>query len=422
MPRTKATGCGRVLCLTSNFPRWEGDSTTPFVLHLAQDLMELGWQVDVLAPHAPGCATREILGGVPVERFRYLWPGSLETVCYQGGALLNLRRNRSNFAKLPALVLCEWAAVMRRLASRHYDLLHSHWILPQGFTGALAARPLGVPHVITVHGGDAFALRGALLARFKRFALTHAEAVTVNSSATRAAILDTAALDTTLHTIPMGVTEKVPDPQAVAQIRERYRRGAGPLLVFIGRLVYEKGADDLVAAIDLLRDRLPDARALVIGDGPDKEALQNAVARQGLEDHVIFTGWVQPDEVPNYLAAADIFVGPSKTAPDGWVEAQGLTFAEAMLAGTPVIATRSGGIVDAVRHDETGLLVDEGAPEQIAAAVVRLAETTELRTRLGRQGRKLARSGFTRSASATSFGQLFGSLLTINQRRKVNAL
>lgn len=82
---------GRILVVTSNFPRWQGDSTTPFVLHLAQDLQNLGWHVDVLAPHSPGSARREVIEGVTAERFRYLWPTRLQTVCYQGGALINLR-------------------------------------------------------------------------------------------------------------------------------------------------------------------------------------------------------------------------------------------------------------------------------------------------------------------------------------------
>lgn len=64
----------RVLFVTSNFPRWPGDSTTPFVLHLAQDLIKIGWEVDVLAPHAPGTKKNEIINGVSVERFQYLWP------------------------------------------------------------------------------------------------------------------------------------------------------------------------------------------------------------------------------------------------------------------------------------------------------------------------------------------------------------
>ncbi|MBT8420402.1 MAG: glycosyltransferase, partial [Gammaproteobacteria bacterium] len=194
----------RILCITSNFPRWEGDSTTPFVLHLAEDLQALGWRVDVLAPHAPGAARHERIGGVKVERFRYLWPARLETVCYQGGALSNLAHNRGNYLKLPPLVFFEWATAVRRLMRGRYDLLHSHWILPQGFTGVLAAKPLRLPHVLTVHGGDAFALRGRILSKFKRFSLAGADAVTVNSSATREQILSIAPGIPEPKSIPMG--------------------------------------------------------------------------------------------------------------------------------------------------------------------------------------------------------------------------
>ena len=183
-PPPSARPRGRVLFLASTFPRWEGDSSAPFVLNLAQDLRALDWRVDVLVPHAPGALRHEEIGGVRVDRFRYLWPETLQTVCYGGGALANLRHDRKNLLKLPALVAAQAVAAMARLAGGRYDLLHSHWILPQGFTGTLAARPLGIPHITTVHGGDVFALQGRILAGFKRFALAGAEAVTVNSSAT----------------------------------------------------------------------------------------------------------------------------------------------------------------------------------------------------------------------------------------------
>ena len=123
---------GRVLCVTSNFPRWSGDSTTPFVLHLAQDLQSVGWEVHVLAPHAPQAARSEIIAGVRVERFRYLWPTRQQTVCYQGGALINLRKHPVNWLKLPALVAAETLAIARTLRAGHYDLIHSRWILPKG--------------------------------------------------------------------------------------------------------------------------------------------------------------------------------------------------------------------------------------------------------------------------------------------------
>ena len=401
---------GRALFVTSNFPRWEGDGTTPFLLHLAQDLQALGWRVDVLAPHAPAARTRDSIGGVEVARFRYLWPESLETVCYGGGALINLRRDPGNLFKLPALVAAEAAATALRLLGRRYDIVHSHWILPQGFVGALMTGPLGVPHVVTAHGNDIFALQGALLARFKRFALGRASAVTVNSRATEQAVRALAPDLAALHCIPMGTSEPVPDPEAVAAARARYRQGAGPLLAFAGRLVKEKGVADLLHAVALLRPRLPDLRLVVAGEGPERAAFERLAGELGIAERVAFAGWQGADQVPHLMAAADAYVGPSRRGPDGTAEAQGLTFAEAMLAGTPVIATRLGGIVDAVRHEDTGLLVDEAAPDQIAAAVERLARRPDLAAQLSANGRRLAKDVFTRAASARAFADLYAGL------------
>lgn len=402
---------GRICLVTSNFPRWPGDSTTPFVLHLAQDLQQLGWEIEVLAPHAPGARAEEVLDGVAVHRFRYMWPDSQETVCYQGGALANLRRNPSNWFKLPALVFCEWLALRRLLRASRFDLIHSHWIVPQGFVGALLAGRLKIPHVVTVHGGDVFGLQGRLISVFKRYALRNATAVTVNSTATRQAVMNIDADLEQVHHIPMGVARVAkPAEGETRRLRNLYGRGEGPLLIFVGRLVPEKGAGDLIAAMSSIREALPDATALLVGEGPERPVLEAAVGDLDLGDTVTFAGWVQSDRIADYLAAADIFVGPSKQAPDGWIEAQGLSFIEALMSGTPVVATRSGGIVDAVRHEETGLLVAESAPQEIAAAVLRLYHDPELAGRLAAAGQALAMEGFSRKTSAKAFSQVFASI------------
>lgn len=401
----------RILLTSSNFPRWDGDSTTPFVLHLAQDLQALGWRIDVLAPHAPGAATKECLGGVSVERFRYCWPERLQTVCYRGGALINLRKNRINFAKLPLLVAAEWAAVARKLASGRYDLLNSHWILPQGFIGALAAKPFRVPHVITVHGGDVFALKSPLLTRAKAFALRHADAVTVNSSATSKGVEGIATGLSRPERIPMGVSVDPPDKHLAEQIRRIHRRGEGPLVVFVGRLVEEKGVADVLEAVAILTNQHPDACALIIGEGQDRPKFEGIAQRLKINDRVTFTGWVDPARVTDHLAAADVFVGPSRRSKDGWVEAQGLTFAEAMLAGTPVITTGLGGISDTVRHEETGLIVDEASPWQIADGISRLIANPAFAQGLTARGWGFASTRLTRSSSAASFSALFSRLL-----------
>lgn len=360
----------------------------------------------MLAPHAESTSSNEVLGDVNVCRFRYLWPERCETVCYQGGALINLKQNRMNYLKLPALIFFEWAAIIKRLVRGKYDLLHSHWMLPQGFTGVLAAKPLHVPHVITVHGSDAFGLQGKFLKVFKRFSLLGADAVTVNSSATRAQVLSIAPGLSNSHMIPMGISTGKPDPQRVAELRLKHRKKQGPLLVFVGRLVNEKGVDDLLDALAKIQQQLPNVTALIVGDGQLRAELERMANNNGVADCVFFTGWVKPSEVPNYLSAADIFVGPSKQSSDGRMEAQGLTFLEAMLAGTPVIATDLGGIKDSVFHEKTGLLVPENSPGAIAECVLKLKADSELRERIVNQAKLLA-SKFTREASASGFSDLF---------------
>jgi glycosyltransferase involved in cell wall biosynthesis len=402
---------GRVLLVTSSYPRWVGDSTTPFIHHLAQDLRERGWDILVLAPHAAGAARREILDGVPVERFRYLWPESLENVCYDGGALVKLRQNRWNLLKIPFLVIAQWAAILWRVGRYKIILVHSHWILPQGFTVALSAGLLGAPHIATIHGSDVFALRGWIARQCQRFVLRRADAVTVNSSATQAAVEGLAPGLSGLTRIAMGATVPSHDVTARApMLRGAYRRNAGPLLIFVGRLVEEKGVADLLAAIAIVRTSLPDVTALIVGDGPDRSKFEQQVERLGLGSMVTFTGWLPPDQVQCHLAAADIFVGPSRPGPDGTIEAQGITFIEAMLAGRPVIATAIGGIGDVVHHCRTGLIVAVGATGEIARAIIRLATDDSLAERLGSEGRLLAMQSHTREVSASRFAALYERL------------
>ncbi|HFQ80556.1 MAG TPA: glycosyltransferase family 4 protein [Desulfobacterales bacterium] len=404
---------GRVLALTSNFPRWREDSTTPFVLHLCRELQKIDWQVDVLAPHAPGAAKRGTIEGVRVERFQYMWPSSWQTVCYQGGAMGNLRRNKLNYLQLPFLLFFEWLSLRRKLLSGKYDILHSHWLLPQGFIGRLTASSLSIPHIITIHGGDIFGLKGGIFSRTKRFALQGAAGITVNSSVTEKAVLKLVAKTSPVQRIPMGIkTRESPDFSGkVDELKGLYKKNGTPLLIFTGRLVEEKGVADFLTAIKILLADAVEVRALIVGDGQDKGDMEHLAEELGIADNVVFTGWQPSELIPCFLAAADIFVGPSRTAANGWVEAQGLTFVEAMMAGTPVIASNVGGIVDSVYHEKTGLLVEERNPAQIAQAVKRLLSNSSLRAHLQKNGREMAENNFSRRASALAFDTLFSKVM-----------
>jgi glycosyltransferase involved in cell wall biosynthesis len=411
---------GEVLFVTSSYPRWPGDSTTPFVHHLALDLRALGWDVQVMAPHAPGAARDEVLDGVPVHRFRYAWPQSLECLCYGGGALVRLRANRWLLGLVPFLVLAQFCAVLLRLLRRRSILVHSHWLLPQGFAAGLAARLAGRPQVATVHGSDVFALRGAVARWFKRLAIGFSRAVTVNSRATCTAVLGLAAPPDRIELIPMGASVDSRRETGVAG-ESRAARGdlGGPLLAFIGRLVPEKGVSDLLQAVAKLARSHPDVAALVIGDGPARAALEREAQALGIAARVRFLGWLPQAEAHRYLRAAAILVAPSRPAPDGTLEGQGLALAEAMLAGVPVVATAIGGFTDAIRHGETGLLVNPGSPAEIAEAVRRLVADPPLARRLSGAARALAEVEYTRDASARRFSDLYWRLVDAPARPSV---
>jgi phosphatidyl-myo-inositol dimannoside synthase len=306
-------------------------------------------------------------------------------------------------------VAAEWASVARRVTRGRYDLVHAHWLLPQGLVAT--APPRRTPVVVTAHGGDVFGLRGRALARAKRLALERADAVTANSSFTEAALRQLAPALGVVARIPMGVDTAAPDTEEVAVLRRAHRWGDGPLVAFAGRLVEEKGVDDLLRAVAALARRRPDATALVLGDGQDRAAFEALAVELGVDGRTTFTGWAAPATVAAALAAADVVAAPSREGPDGWVEAQGLTVVEAMAAGTPVVATRSGGVGDAVVDGETGLLVDERSPEQLAAAIERLATDEELAARCAARGRRVAEERFSRRTTAEAFSSLFDGVL-----------
>jgi phosphatidyl-myo-inositol dimannoside synthase len=398
----------RVLLVTSTFPRWAGDDTTPFVLRLAQELVAQDVEVDVLAPHAPGAARDEELAGVPVHRFRYLWPDRAENVAYSGGALLNISGSRLTAAKVPALVAAEVAAVRRMVRTGRYDVVSAHWVLPQGWAAVRACRGR-TPVVTTVHGSDVFGLRHPVLTRFKRAALLGSEAVTVNSSATREAVRSLAPAHRDLRLIPMGVDVSVrPAADALARWR-RHRRGEGPLVAFVGRLMEVKGVDDLLAGVSRAVPDLPDVTLVIAGSGPLREPLEAQARELGLDDRVSFVGWLDRADVAALQAAADVVAVPSRTAADGSREAQGLSVVEALALGRPVVAGRVGGIPDAITDGENGLLVPERDPAALAAALTRLATEPGLAARLGEAAERSAQR-YAWPVVVERFVELFGDV------------
>ena len=273
------------------------------------------------------------------------------------------------------------------------DVVHAHdWLVAHA--AATLKHHLGVPLVATLHATEAGRHQGWLPGPLNRsihsveWWLTYEARRVITCSAymrwevTRLFELPPDKVDL----VPNGVDLRrwqVPVEQAAAA-RRRWA-GDGPLAVFSGRLVYEKGVHDLLAAVPRLRRRHPGFRLVVAGSGPSLGSLGEAARRLRLGRAVRFAGFVPDAELAALVAAADCVVVPSRYEPFG------LVALEAAAAGTPVVASDVGGLPEFVADGRTGLSFRAGDAAGLADAVTEVLTDQVLARRLAKQARAVVR-------------------------------
>jgi colanic acid/amylovoran biosynthesis glycosyltransferase len=360
----------RLLVLASTFPAGRDDGTPAFVRDLA-GAEAVDFDTVVLVPRVPGSARQERGDRLTVYRFRY-FPRRWEDLA-DGAILENLRRRPSRWLQvLPFLVAEAWA--VRKAVRRHRpDVLHVHWMLPQGLAALVAAPRL--PRVVTAHGGDLYTLRGRVSVRVKRRVLRRADAVTAMNSDMSRLLIGLGADPAAVHVLPMGA-----DVETVRSAAAGVDRVPGRI-VFVGRLVEKKG---VAVLLDALRRLPPGGWSLeVVGDGPLRAEL--AARAAGLP--VTFRGALPRTEVAAAYARAEIVVVPSVSAASGDQDGLPVALLEAMSAGCAVIGSRIAGIDAAVEDGETGLLVPPGDAAALAGAMAGLLAHRERRVKLGAAAR-----------------------------------
>jgi len=388
----------RLLVLASTFPRWAGDTTPPFVFELCRRLTS-HFEVHVLAPHAPGAAVTENLDGIHVHRYRYA-PTSWERLAYDGGILPRLRRHPWLALLVPAFVLAQMMAVLR--LRRSCDVVHAHWVLPQGLIAVMAG---GRPVLCTAHGGDLFGLRSTVAGWLKRWTLRRVDRLTVVSPALADEACRNGVDSASVVVAPMGVDLRdtfTPKPSL---------RSVKPRLLFVGRLVVKKGVATLIRALPKILECHPAARLTVIGDGPERAHLVTLVDKIGVADAVEFSGSVPNSKLPDHFRAATVVVFPSLVAEDGDREGFGLVAVEALGCGCAVVGSDLPAMEEFLRHEETGLVTKAGDHAGLAAAVNRLLEDPDLRSRLGEAGRSDVLENYDWESVAASYADLLLDLV-----------
>ena len=298
---------------------------------------------------------------------------------------------------LPHLV--RWArSLSGEVARGGVDVVHSGNLRPSGYPALWAARRHGVPLLVYVNGADVLLERRKAQAnRFtramSRLTLGYASAVVANSEWTARLTRELADELRLPRPVRVEVIDLGTDPawfrpeRDAGVLRERWGVGARPLLLTVARLVGHKGQDVAIRALPLVRARVPEARYVIVGEGPDEEKLRRLAAECGVEEAVVFAGALSDDEIAEAYATADLYVGLSREAGGKQAEGFGISFVEAAASGTPSVAGDSGGVRSAVRDGETGVLVAPTDAAAAAAAIAALLLDEARRDALGRAGR-----------------------------------
>ncbi|MFC1843572.1 glycosyltransferase [Thermodesulfobacteriota bacterium] len=357
----------KLLIITSTFPRWQNDTDPPFVYELARRLTN-NFDINVLTPNYPGAIATDEMSGLRIHRFRYFFK-KLEVLAGSEGILPTLKKNSLYYLLVPFFLLGELRALLKLTQKIKPDIIHAHWILPQGFIAALGKKITGVPYIVTIHGGDIYGMQGKLTSALKRYALHNASHVTVVSKDIQQVIKQKFGTGMRTDVIPMGVDSRLFHPDRKSPALKEKHIISGPFLLFVGRLTEKKGPRYLIEAMPEVLQCFPESKLLIIGSGEQHQELISLSTSLGLQDRVIFTGATPNKELPEYFASADIFIGPSIQAAGGDTEGFGLTFVEAAMSGCIVVASNVGGISDIIEDGKTGYLVKEKNPKAIADTV-----------------------------------------------------
>jgi glycosyltransferase involved in cell wall biosynthesis len=262
------------------------------------------------------------------------------------------------------------------LKGRPFDLVHSSFAVPSGPSGLWLARRAGVPHVLTVHGGDIYdpskslsPHRTPLLRQTVRWVIRGSDRVVAQSTDTVRRTREIY-VDREIDRIPLAFR---PMQCAPASRAELGLSASDRVLVTVGRLVARKGLDQLLRVVARIQD--PALRLIVTGEGPERPALERACATLGIAGRVRFTGFVSDEQKYRFLSAADLYV--STTLHEGF----GIVFLEALSRGLPVICYDEGGQIDFI-DDAVGALVPVNDEAAFGEAVRRhLAAPELLRTK-----------------------------------------
>lgn len=405
-PSSSPTSPRRVAYLTSRFPKL----SETFILFEMDEVAKLGISIQLYAlvrerpavihPEAERWLSRATFGG---RMSRSIIGAQLYWLRRRPAAYLRawagaLRMNLSSprFLVRAFYIVPAGAFFARRMTERGTDHIHAHYATHPALAAWVAAKLTGLPYSITVHAHDLYVDSTGLDRK-----ATDAAFVVAVSDYNRRGVLKLA------PRAKVGVIRTGTDPT----VFQPHARAEGGVLTIaaVGSLEPYKGHRHLVEACRILARGGRSFRCLIVGEGLERPELERLIQEGSVGTECELLGALPREGVRDVLASADVFVLPSITMPSGKMEGLPVVLMEAMAMELPVIASNLSGIPELVENGRTGLLVPEGDPDALAAAIAQLADDEYLRRKLGSQARATVEESFDLRRSARALATLFAN-------------
>ena len=392
--------------ITTTYPRFEGDTAAPFIASIAEGMVSLGHSVDLVLPYHP-----KLQAGVRngVRLHAYHVPGDSREPLWGFAQSMqaDVRLKRKALLIAPLAMHNTYLAALKIASGNKPDLVHAHWVLPNGFVGMRLARKIGKPLLVSLHGSDMFLARSNPVFRwFAARVLKSAAAVTACSPDLQDQAEQISGR--AVHLIEYGVETTLFHPGPAAESKDAAQNRS---VFAVGRLVHKKGFLYLLDAFAKMHPYYGDSILTIAGSGPLLEQLQDRAQSLGLAKYVKFPGELDRKQLPEYFRRATFTAVPSITDEYGNRDGLPNVVLEAMSSGSAVVASNIPGIQNVIRDGEEGLIVPEANADALAAAMHRLMKEPELRETLGRNARKKTVEQFSWAVKNSRLDDLYKSVV-----------
>ena len=366
-------------------------------------------------------AIREIIRQVPVFNFTVL------TARFDGRSLAFEKKDNIEIHRLGrgtgrrygiifkkiAYIFRAWQSAERLHAQKRFDLI---WVVMASYGGIAALifkmNHPGVPMLLTIQEGDSdrhlkygkFGLVGI----FGKLMFHFADYIQVISGYLRDFSLMRGA-GAPIEIVPNGVDIRLFSmayrPDEIRALRGYLGIKDEYVAVTTSRLVGKNGVDILIRAVAKFKERRPNMKCLVIGDGPDLKKLKALCRKLNVDGDVLFLGHIAQNDLPLYFAISDMFIRPSRS------EGLGSSFLEAMAAGIPIIGTPVGGIVDFLKDGETGYIAEPENPDSVAYNMNEILDDPKRTERITRNAEDLVRRNYSWEIVGKMMRNIFDKLI-----------